>query len=229
MIFLYFLWTSVSNINSFGYTDDKLISYIFLINFLYAIILSTRTEEIPQMIIYGELMNIITKPISFFKLIITKEITDKIVNIFFSIIEIFLLIIVFKPDFYLNSNPINILIMFLFIILATILSFFIFLNLAFIAFWSTETWAPRFIFYIIVSILSGSIFPLDVLPKQIYDLLLLTPFPYLVYFPAKLFLTNIDLSIIKNSLILLFWIIITMSIAIKMWKIGIKSYSFYGR
>ncbi len=228
MIFLYFLWTSVNNTNSFGYTHDKLISYIFLINFLYATILSTRTEEIPQMIIYGELINIITKPISFFKLIITKEITDKIVNIFFSIIEIFLLIIVFKPDFYLNNNPINVLIMFLFITLATILSFFIFLNLAFIAFWSTETWAPRFIFYIIVSILSGSIFPLDVLPKQIYDLLLFTPFPYLIYFPAKLFLTNIDLSIIKNSLILLFWIIITMSTVIKMWKIGIKSYSFYG-
>lgn len=229
MIFLYFLWTSINNTNSFNYSGDKLITYIFLINILYSIILSSRTEEIPQMIIYGELMNIITKPISFFKLIITKEITDKIVNIFFSILEISLLIVLFKPNFFIQNNIFNLIMMIFFILLASILSFFIDLILAFIAFWSTETWGPRFIFYIIVSILSGSVFPLDILPEKIYNLLLLTPFPYLVYFPAKIFLNKLDFLILNNILILLIWIITTFFLARKMWQKGIKNYSFYGR
>ncbi len=229
IIFLYFLWTSINKTNSFSYTQDQLVSYIFLINLLYAIILSTRTEEIPQLIISGEIMNIITKPISFFKLIITKEIVDKLVNIFFSLIEISLLIFIFQPNFYFQKNIFSLIIMIIFIFLAIILSFFIDLIISFLAFWSTETWAPRFIFYIVLSILSGSIFPLDILPSTIYQLLLLTPFPYFVYFPAKLFLTPTNYSIISHLFIVLIWILITFFLSFIMWKRGIKNYSFYGR
>jgi len=101
--------------------------------------------------------------------------------------------------------------------------------LSFIGFWSKETWAPRFLFFIIVSFLSGMYFPLDIVPRAIYNILILTPFPYLLFIPLKIYLGQVDLNFILRGLLLsLFWIYLLNIFMKNLWNKGLKIYTSEG-
>ena len=231
LVFLYFLWTSVSHQKSeiFSYTTDNLISYILLVNILSSIILTTRTADIANEIRTGYFVNYLLKPFSFFKFILTKEIVDKLINCLFAIFEIVILITIFKPKIFIQTNLVTYFIFFLTVTAATIIYFYISLTLSFIAFWSSQIWAPRFIFLILISLLAGTIFPLDILPRAIFNLLLVTPLPYLIFFPAKIYLQGFSNQQVIPFFISIFWSLILFKTMVYIWKKGIKNYTAYGK
>ncbi len=231
LIFLYFLWTSVFAHQStiFSYTPVQISTYVLLINILSSLVLGTRTPDVATDILNGDLANYLVKPISFLKFIITKEVADKILNLIFSIIEIIFLIIIFQPQILIQKNPSHYFFFSLVLTIAITISFFISLLLSFVAFWSAEIWAPRFIYLVLISLIAGTLFPLDILPSPIYNFLLITPFPYLVYFPAKIYLHGFSPNQIYPLIISIFWSIILYKITLTLWKKGIKNYSAYGR
>ena len=98
-----------------------------------------------------------------------------------------------------------------------------------VAFWTAEVWAPRFIYFILVFVLAGNYFPLDIMPKGLYDFLLWTPFPYFIFLPAKIYLHGVDGNTWNIFLIGIAWIFLTYFIARTLWKKGMKEFSFYGR
>ncbi|MFN4212762.1 MAG: ABC transporter permease [Microgenomates group bacterium] len=231
LIFLYFFWTSVFVHRPliFSYSSDKLVTYILLVNLLSSIVLGTRTADVASEIRSGDLANYLIKPFSFFKFIITKEAADKLINFLFSLFEIILLAIIFQPKIFIQENIFNYLMFFLTLIVAIVISFSISLTISFIAFWSAEIWAPRFIFFVLVTSLAGTFFPLDVLPLPIYNLLLLTPFPYLIYFPTKIYLHGFSGPQVVPLIISLIWFLILYQTMLAIWRKGIKNYSAYGR
>lgn len=231
LIFIYFLWTSVftNRLSVFSYTQEKLVTYILIINLLSSLVLLTRTADVAADILSGDIMNYFLKPFSFFKFIISKEFADKLLNLFFTIIEIFILFLILKPHLFIQTNPNSYLLFFISLVIGGIISFFISLNISFIAFWSNEIWAPRWIYSILTWFLAGSFFPLDILPQSIYNILLLTPFPYLIFLPSKLFLDEFTIKLIVPIAISIMWCFILFFLTKKMWEKGIKNYSAYGR
>lgn len=231
LIFIYFLWSSVftNHLSIFSYSQEKLVTYILIISLLSSLILLTRTADVSADILSGDVMNYFLKPFSFFKFLISREIADKLLNLFFTMIEIFILILILKPHIFIQANPFSYILFLFSLIVGGIISFFISLNLSFIAFWSNEIWAPRWIYSIFTWFLAGSFFPLDILPKKVYSFLLLTPFPYLIYLPAKVFLDGFSLKLAVPIIISCVWCFGLYFATKKMWEKGIKIYSAYGR
>lgn len=231
LIFIYFLWSSVftKRFSVFSYTQEKLITYILVISLLSSLILLTRTADIAADILSGDIMNYFLKPFSFFKFLISREVADKLLNLFFTTIEIVILLLILKPHIFIQSNPFTYILFLVSLIIGAVISFFISLNISFIAFWSNEIWAPRFIYSILTWFLTGSFFPLDILPKKVYSFLLLTPFPYLIYLPAKVFLDGFSLKLAVPILISCCWCLGLYFVTKKVWEKGIKIYSAYGR
>ncbi len=231
LIFIYFLWTSVFGKKSviFSYTQEKLITYILIITLLSSLILVTRTADIAADILSGDIMNHLLKPFSFFKLITTKEVADKLLNLFFSIIEILILFFILKPHVFIQTNPYAYFLFFISFMIGGVIAFFISFDLSLIAFWSNEIWAPRWIYSIFTWFLAGSFFPLDILPKAIYTILLFTPFPYLIFLPSKLFLDGFSIQLIFPIAISVGWCFVLFFLTKKLWEKGIKNYSAYGR
>ena len=118
----------------------------------------------------------------------------------------------------------------LFFASAVCISFSINLMLSFIGFWTPEVWAPRFLFMMIVTFISGSFFPLDLLPPLAYRILLFTPFPYMYFMPTKILVDGVQNAYFIQQCICSFgWAIGLFYIAKKMWKVGIKDFSFWGK
>src|SRR3989338_4741842 len=235
-----FLWTAVFDKSAVigSYDRTQFISYLIYGNLIGTFVFGTRTFEISSDINDGRIINILLKPVSFFSYHFAREVADKLINFFFAVFEMLLIIWMFK----LNVNsPANYVLFLPVFINAVLISYFINLSLSFIGFWTTEVWPIRFIFIILLSFVAGNYFPLDILPPTIYKLILFTPFPYMFYLPAKILISHSTTSNVANAMkqwnneamILIFlsyfWLLASYFLARLVWQKGIKSFSFWGR
>ncbi len=231
LIITFFLWNAVfDRQNQFGqYGKTALLSYILYANLIDNFVLGTRTSDVAGEINDGTIINYLLKPVSFFRYYLTRDLADKILNVGFALLEMLILVIYFKVPLVAPHS------IFLFLVAlasGTMISFYVNLMLSFIGFWTTEVWAPRFIFTILISFVSGSFFPLDLLPSALYRLLLLTPFPYLYYVPAQILIGRIEPTnpLFYPQLVLsILWFLLSMFLAKKIWNTGMKQFSFWGR
>lgn len=231
LILIYSLWSAIylQQTDVAGYSQTQMLTYILVISLLSDFVASSKIHDLSGEILNGDIINKLLKPWNFFAHLLTKEAADKFINISFATIEISVLILLLRPTLAPPPNIEASLILILHIIIGLTISFFMSFTISLIAFWTAEIWAPRFIYLILVFTLAGNYFPLDILPEPFYNALLFTPFPYLVFMPAHIFVKGLANYHYSYFIIGLFWVFVSFLFAKLVWKKGIKQYSFYGR
>jgi ABC-2 type transport system permease protein len=178
----------------------------------------------------GKLTNYLLRPVSYFKGLAARDLSDKLLNFAFTIFEVAILLLILRPPLLFQTNGGFLILAAIGFTGATILYFIISLLLSLIGFWTAEVWATRFIFLILLDFIAGNFFPIDILPQTLYQILLMTPFPYLFYFPVKLLLGGLENNQIVTGFIMLFFWLAVLSILLKwVWEKGLKVYSAEGR
>lgn len=235
MLITYFLWSSVyagsNQHNLFGYTQPQMLTYIILFSIVGSITQTTKTYLIGYDINFGKLSSHLLKPYSYFTFNIFRDLGDKLINTLFSVSEICILVLLLKIPLVIQPGIFTWIPFIISILVSSVLYFEINSLLALIGFWSRDTWAPRFVFYTIVAFLSGSYFPLDILPQPLFKVLELTPFPYLVYYPVKMYLFGDRYGfgvIFRNLLINFSWILLLFLVIRKVWRSGLRVYTSEG-
>ena len=115
------------------------------------------------------------------------------------------------------------------IVLAALLQFFLAYTMALLAFWVLDVSTFIFIQFAFEYICSGHLFPLDILPPALSTTLQLTPYPYLCYFPASVYLGRVTGdALIQGFLIQTAWVILGYALARWVWARGIRRYSAAG-
>lgn len=228
----YFLWAVIipKNGELFGYTQSQMLTYILGTSLLSAIVVSSRSHSIGEDINTGTLSNYLIKPMSYFGYYFSKDLGDKAMNMLFSIIELIGLFLLLQPPLFLQTNSVSLFLFFVTIGLGLILFFFFNVLLGLIGFWSNDVWAPRFIFFMTLNFFAGIYFPLDILPASIYAIYQLLPFPYLLYFPIKIYLGTLSFpEIFIGICITSFWIFIMYFVVKAIWRKGLVVYTAEGR
>lgn len=232
LLIIYFLWQAVfwQRQELFGYTKEQMLTYVLLTPLITSLITGSRSVDIGGEINQGDLTNHLLRPLSYFRYWWTRDLADKLLNFLFSIGEIIILYILLKPPVFIQTN-LSWWILFSFsIVLSTFLYFFLNLILGFMAFWTPDFWGPRFLVTMIQEFLAGGIFPLDILPKFLFGLARLTPFPYLSFFPLSLYLGRPNpLDIVIGFVISLFWVLTLYYLMNTIWQKGLRVYSAEGR
>ncbi len=228
----YFLWFIVmpSNGSLLGYTKSSMLTYVLLSEFFSSIVLSSLVGEVANEITSGDLSNYLIKPINYFIYWFFRDLGDKAMNISFATGELIILLIILHPPFFVQTNP-GLLVLTIFSLICAVVSYF-FINflLGTIGFWSAEVWAPKFIFFTLLTFFSGGIFPLDILPKPLYTLLQFLPFTYLLYFPLKIYLGQLSLQTILYGLFIsTAWVGLLYVFTMRIWNKGMRIYSAQGR
>jgi len=229
---LYFLWLSVlpKDTSFLGYNQSQILTYILGTSILSAFVLASRSQSVGDEINKGDLSNFLLKPINYFLYHFARDMGDKFLNLIFSLIELTILFFILKPPLFVQAEPPYLLLAVLAAVLALILYFFISFLLGLIGFWSPEVWAPRFIFFIVITFFAGGLFPLDILPKAIFNIFQFLPFSYLLYFPLKIYLGQLAYTEIFRGLAVSFvWIILMFLIVKSIWNFGLKLYTAQGR
>ncbi|MEM1098625.1 MAG: ABC-2 family transporter protein [Planctomycetota bacterium] len=100
-------------------------------------------------------------------------------------------------------------------------------TIAMLAFWIEKVGGFESLSYLPYLFLSGMLFPLEVLPPGVANVLLWTPFPYLVWFPAKL-LVDGDVELVRGLLTIGGWFVALLILNRFVWRRGLAHYSAMG-
>jgi ABC-2 type transport system permease protein len=111
--------------------------------------------------------------------------------------------------------------------MAFALRFIIQYTFAMVAFWTERAAALENLWMLFFLFLSGYIAPLDVFPENIRNIVMLTPFPYMINFPASI-LVGLPVDLTRGFLAIIGWFLIFLGANRFLWRMGLKRYSGMG-
>lgn len=100
-------------------------------------------------------------------------------------------------------------------------------TLAMFAFWTERASALENLWFLFYLFLSGLIAPLEVFPEAVREAAMLTPFPYIVYFPASLLLGQKE-QLLRGFAVIAVWAAVFFAWNRLLWRIGLRRYSAMG-
>ena len=224
------LWSAVyagrDNISIGTYSSEIMITYLLYASVYTMLTRSGRVERnASDEIRNGDLNKYLIKPISHLGFSGALAAADRFGVFLFSILAI-----PFIP--LITSTPFNGWAIFwslLILLMAITIKFMISMSIAYLAFWYDETWTFHVIIDISMTLLSGSILPIDILPTWLQTASHYLPFMYLSYVPAAISSGTIPLSDAPHLCALsIAWCCITGFIAWSIWKLGIRKFGAYG-
>ena len=235
ILLTYFLWSTVFTSPArqiFGYDRAKILTYVFGIIIVRALVFSARAMDVSRDIAHGDLSNYLLKPLNYFRYWFTRDVSSKVLNLIFASFEFIALFLILKPPFFFQGNPVALLAFLACIILAILIYFFLLFLVSSIPFWAPEIgWGSHFLVtVVIIEAFSGALFPINILPHGLQAFLMATPFPYLIYFPVEVYLGNVQGSALIGGLMIasawagVLWLSLNF-----IWHKGLKVYQAIGR
>lgn len=229
---LLFFWLAVYGHNQeiLGYQKSQMLTYLLGVVLLESIVLASRTADLAGQIRSGEISKLLIKPIGLFEFLLAKDFVDKSLNLTFVLFEVIFIIKLLPIPLYLQKNIFLLVLFLLHVFISLALSFFLSIVINALAFWTEEVWSTRWLLGVILqNFLAGVIFPIDVLPNWLTKIILLTPFPYLIFSPLKIWLGQMTTpAVFKSISISLFWLVTLFFLMKFMWRKGIRRYGAYG-
>lgn len=121
----------------------------------------------------------------------------------------------------------RIVLFFVVVAIAFTLRFLIQYTFALFAFWTERASAIEQFWFLLYLFLSGIVAPLEVFPPAVREVVLWTPFPYLIHFPAAL-LVGLPVDLGRGLLAMFGWSLLFFVWNRWMWRQGLKQYSGMG-
>lgn len=233
-IFFYFIWSYIyavkgggdPNYMIGGFTFNEMLVYLIIGLLINATRNSDVSERISEVIKSGDISIYLCRPVNFVKSLLADSIGTKVINL----VMFAILLILMTWIFNLPYPPATI--FFIFIIYAFFMILFdiiLYIIIGGLAFWFVEIWGIRASIEQILWILSGRSLPLSLFPVWIQGALAFTPFLYLEYTFARLYLGKIPVSEAFIALgIFTIWIILMFLLMKFLFSKGFKKLESFG-
>lgn len=199
-----------------------IVKYIIIANIIYTITMTSIEEVVSGDIKNAKLIYKLLTPISPTVDYIVSDVSMKILRcilFYFPVLSVLLIL----GQLHIS----NIIWGAISMVIACVIGYALAFCIGCLSFWITETWGVSAIKTLLLSVFAGSLFPLSLLPPSIQNLLFLTPFPYLCYFPTALIIDNIqtDVRYLGYGAI---WGFLLLVLAKLIWKTGLRKYESAG-
>ena len=220
------IWTN-NNLNESINLSNAMLSRYFLSAFIvrqFSVVWVVFTFEEDALL--GKISPYLIQPLNPFFRYLAQHIAEQITRFPFVIIIAFIFFLFNPENIWIPSIGI-----FLLSCIATFLSFLIqFLIQSIIAclcFWTEKASSIERLLFIPTLFLSGLLAPVISFPEYVKSWVYMTPFPYLIDFPANLFSGN-STNVILGFAMQIFWISVLFPIFKRSWSMGTKKYTAMG-
>ncbi|WP_427159637.1 ABC transporter permease [Aliinostoc sp. HNIBRCY26] len=225
-IILMGVWIKASQSGQFGLSSVDFARYFLTVFVVRQISVVWVIWEFEREVVEGKLSPKLLQPLDPVWHHVASHLSERVARIPFAIILIFLFLFLYPQAFWL-PNLGQVLLFTLAVSLAFILRFVIQYTFAMFAFWTERANAIENFWFLFYLFLSGLIAPLEVFPAHVREVVLFTPFPYLIDFPASI-LVGLPVDMTRGFLSLIAWILIFLGANRWLWRAGLKRYSGMG-
>ena len=223
---MFSLWSQNEVGNSFGLNDTGLARY-FLSAFLVRqfsvvwVVFSFEEDSLS-----GRLSPYLLQPLHPLLRYVAAHLAEQATRLPFAFAIAVVFFILNPSSFWIPSIP-QLFLAYLATHLAFSIAFLLQSLIASLCFWTEKSSALERLIFVPYLFLSGLLVPLSAFPDNVLRLVMLTPFPYLINFPAKI-LSGMQVDMSSGFLAQIIWISILLPAVKFLWKLGEKRYTAMG-
>jgi len=212
------------------YTLAQMISYYLLVTVVDALTAVNEDDwQIAADIKDGNISQFLLKPMDYLAYRLTLYCAGRIGYLSVAAIPLALFIASLHQYFVLPPSFGTFVLFLLSTLMTALLQFFLSYTMALLAFWVLEVSTFIFVLYAFEYLASGHMFPLDILPPAVEQVLFYTPFPYQLYFPISVYLGKVTGAELWQGLsVQACWVLAAFGMARWLFRRGIKHYEAVG-
>lgn len=187
LIIAFFLWVAVAEVNNGtigNYTTLHILNYFFIVQIISSFTFSRVGFDIAFDIYRGDFANFLLKPINYLSFRLIYEMSKNVFRTAIATVAFGSVLV-----FFLGGIPFawwKIPFVILSIAGAYLVNFCLVSIVSLSAFWITNATRLMFIYFGILTIFSGMIFPIDLFPPKLFQIFQYLPFGYIFFYPAKI-------------------------------------------
>ena len=220
------VWVQAAESGQFGVKPVDFARYFFAVFLARQISTVWVIYDFEKEVLEGKLSTKLLQPLDPIWHHISNHLGERVARMPFVLILSIFFFVLYPQAFWVPSMA-NLLLFILAVIMAFALRFIIQYTIAMVAFWTERAAALENLWMLFFLFLSGYIAPLDVFPENIRNIVMLTPFPYMINFPASI-LVGLPVDLTRGFLAIIGWFLIFLGANRFLWRMGLKRYSGMG-
>ena len=197
-----FLWGAIFEaVEASGSRNNQIVGYSYhdMVAYYLLVMIGRAFSSMPGLasgiardIRTGVVKKYLIQPIDMLGFLLLYRMAHKLVYYGVAVAPFALVFFLCRGYFPGWPDAVTLLAFFASLIMSFLLGFFLEAALGMIGFWFLEVSSLLFVYMLFSFFFSGHMFPLDMLPGVLGTIVKLTPFQYLAYFPAAVFLGKIQ-------------------------------------
>ncbi|WP_018467305.1 ABC transporter permease [Calidithermus timidus] len=220
------VWTQAAEGGSFALSSQEFARYFLCVFIVRQLSVVWVIWEFEQDVVQGRLSFKLLRPIDPYWEHLMAHLAERITRFPFALVLVGLFLLTYPPARFVPEWG-DLLLGILTGLAAFLLRFLMQYTFALLSFWIERAAAIEEGWFILYLFLSGLIAPLDVFPEAVRQAASLTPFPYLVYFPASI-LAGIPVNLAQGFAVLAVWSAIFLLLNRWLWRKGLRQFSGMG-
>lgn len=220
------VWAEAAQGGQFGMSPIDFIRYFLAVFFVRQFTVVWVIWEFEREVVEGKLSFRLLQPLDPGWHHFASHFAERFARLPFAVLLIGLFVWLYPEAAWIPPLS-NLLLCLLTLLLAFILRFVSQYAFSMAAFWIERAYAIEQFWFLFYLFLSGLIAPLTVFPPLLQQIVLFTPFPYMIGFPASI-LVGMPVQIGQGILVMLGWIGFFLALNRWLWRRGLKQYSGMG-
>ncbi len=214
-----------------GWGLSAITSYYFLLIIASSFLMTHHEQDVAVLDIQeGGLVKYLLKPFSYYWIYFTAELGWRVLQGIFALVVFLALSFLFSNSVSFATSLQILLLAAISIMFGYFISFTFKTLLGLSAFWVTDFWGIQQFSEVIILALAGFLMPIDLFPPLMQKIALLTPFPYMVYYPLVAIQGKLQLlELFQVIAIQAIWLTALILMYRWMWRSGIKKFTGVGQ
>ncbi len=213
-----------------GFSVNQTLTY-FVLLFVLQFLVGAFNEDyqISEEIRNGLINQFLLKPINYYAYRFSIFASARLVSGILVFLPLLLALPVIHENLTLVFDPTRFALAVPAVMMAAVIQFTIAYCFGMLTFWFLDIQGFIILSFAIETLLSGQMFPLDLMPAAVFRIAQYLPFYYQMYFPAAIITGRIDTSLIARGLLLqAFWSLALFGLAQFLWRRGLRHHTAVG-
>lgn len=220
------VWIKAAQGGQFGLSPLDFARYFLAVFVIRQFTVVWVIYEFEKEVVEGRLSPRLLQPLDPVWYHVASHVADRFARLPFALVLVALFFTLYPQAFWVPPLE-NFLLFSVAVMLAFALRFLMQYTFAIFAFWTERANAIEDFWFLLYLFLSGMIAPLEMFPAPVREVVLWTPFPYLIHFPAAL-LIGLSVEVVRGFLVILGWSLLFFVLNRWLWRRGLKQYSGMG-
>lgn len=232
LVSLTVIWTIVyKNFDMIhGYSANEMISYVVFAWFFSFLTTTYAFEQnVARDIHMGTLSSLLVKPQSYIRYIMAVAIGRIVIAFLIVLVQGVIVFSLFRDRLTALPDVPTILLLVCMLVATYLVNLFMSIIIGFVAFWTTEINGTYYSIKVFSKFMSGTFFPIGLLPALFVKVSYFFPFVYTIYIPVQLYLGKISFAEgLRGFAVEIMWLVVLYVIIKVVWRFGLRKYESVG-